>query len=233
MGFQYSITYNNWMPLTCRVHLIATADHLPNTKGKVSKACSRVWPSLEIPVSKPPVVRINDKPNQPARYQWSCSWRSHDVQEHQWQCSNIQWSQNSMKHANLKPISNVHQSVIFRTQGGQICQISQLLWCLTSYIIPFWHECSESQFWGTSGGPPIYLYQKGWGPLAAKGAEWPIKLEGLEGSKVKLEVGLGNSWSSFILGSLIDPVPAFHWSQDHQVCLAATRVVSQICSSLN
>ena len=58
-----------------------------------------------------------------------------------------------MKHANLKPISNVHQSIIFRTQGGQICQISQLLWCLTSHIIPFWHECSESQFWGTSDGP--------------------------------------------------------------------------------
>ena len=38
------------------------------------------------------------------------------------------------------------------------------------------------------------------GPLATKGAEWPIKLEGLEGFKVKLEGGLGSSWSSFILG---------------------------------
>ena len=101
-----------------------------------------------------------------------------------------------------------------------------------------WSSCEEQLAKGKETEwlyltPPIYLYQKGWGPLAAKGAEWPIKLEGLEGSKVKLEVGLGNSWSPFILGSLIDSVPAFHWSQDHQVCLAATHVVSQICSSLN
>ena len=152
------------------------------------------------------------------------------------------------------PIPNVYQSVIFRIQGGQIWQISQLLWCLTSYIIPFspvtsfpsdmsaqnpnfeellmvqkhvassvsdhlrgWRNCEEQLAEGMATEmlyltPPIYLYQKGWGPLAAKGAEWPIKLEGF---KVKLEVGLGSSWSSFILGSLIDPVPAFHWSKDH------------------
>ena len=83
-----------------------------------------------------------------------------------------------------------------------------------------WRNCEEQLAEGMATEmlyltPPIYLYQKGRGPLAAKGAEWPIKLEGLEGFKVKLEVGLGSSWSSFILGSLIDPIPAFHWSKDH------------------
>ena len=51
-----------------------------------------------------------------------------------------------------------------------------------------WRNCEEQLAKGMETEmlyltPPIYLYQKSWGPLAAKGAEWPIKLEGLEVSK--------------------------------------------------
>ena len=84
---------------------------------------------------------------------------------------------------------------------------------LVSDHLKEWRSCEEQLAKGMETEmlyltPPIYLYQKSWGPLAAKGAEWPIKLEGLEGFEVKLEVGLGSSWSSFNLGSLIDPIPA-------------------------
>ena len=55
-----------------------------------------------------------------------------------------------------------------------------------------WRNCEEQLAEGMATEmlyltPPIYLYQKGWGSLAAKGAEWPIKPEGLEGFKVNLE----------------------------------------------
>ena len=150
MGFQYSITNNNWIPPTGRIHLVATADHLPDTRGeKVSKACSRVWPSLEIPVSKPPVVESMISTI-------SLRGTSDQVLEEISMSRSINDSAatfNGLKLPRSMPIPNVYQSVIFRIQGGQIWQISQLLGCLSSYIISFWHECLESQFWGASDGP--------------------------------------------------------------------------------